>query len=208
MDTPAAQDYLKPYREAVKRHGPGFESTLWSSPEGQQIRFDVMIDLAGFADCTILDIGCGRGDFAQRLLERSVSFQRFLGVDALPEVIEAARARRLPRCEFQVADAVCDPSVLRSISADFVCFSGSLNAMSEPCAKHLVKAAFEAASQGVVVNFLSDRPHERWAGQPLSPARRFPAVSSIDWTLGLTSRVTFTQDYPDGHDATIMLRHD
>jgi SAM-dependent methyltransferase len=208
MDTPAAEDYLKPYREAVKRHGAGFESTLWSSPEGQQIRFDVMIDLAGFADCTILDIGCGRGDFAQRLLDRSVPFQRFLGVDALPEVIEAARARELPRCEFRMADAVCDPTVLRILDADFICFSGSLNTMSETCAKHLVKAAFEAAAQGVVFNFLSDRPHERWADQPLSPARRFATVSWIDWALELTSRVTFTQDYLDGHDATIMLRHD
>lgn len=208
MEAHAAEDYLKPYREALRLHGPGFESTLWSSPEGQRIRFDVMIDLAGFGQCVILDVGCGGGDFALRLLERSVGFDRFIGIDALPEVIEAAKSRRLARCEFRLADAITDPIVLGSANADFICFSGSLNTMSEPCAQQLVRAAFEAAAQGVLFNFLSDRPHERWDAQPLSPARRFDTVAWVNWSLQLTSRVTFTQDYLDGHDATIMLRHD
>ena len=30
----------------------------------------------------------------------------------------------------------------------------------------------------------------------------------LDWALDRTSRVAFTQDYLDGHDATIVLRHD
>jgi len=207
MDT-HAEDYLRPYREAIKRHGAGFESTLWSSPEGQRRRFDVMIDLAGLEGCVILDVGCGRGDFAQRLIERGVKFERFIGIDALPEVIAAAQAQNLPRSEFRLGDALTDPSMLRTTEADFICFSGSLNTMDEPCARRLVQLAFEAAARGVVFNFLSDRPHERWADQPLAPARRFDTLAWVNWSLDLTSRVTFTQDYLDGHDATIMLRHD
>ena len=30
----------------------------------------------------------------------------------------------------------------------------------------------------------------------------------LDWSLGLSSRVQFTQTYLDGHDATILIRHD
>ena len=208
MDVHSTEDYLRPYREAIRRHGPGFEATLWSSPEGQRIRFDVMVDLAGFNGCAVLDIGCGRGDFAARLIERGVDFTRFTGIDALPEVIGAAKARQLPRCEFFVGDVVADPSLLKIAEVDFVCFSGSLNTMSEATARRLVQMAFETATQGVVFNFLSDRPHQRWECQPLSPASRFNTVAWIDWSLKLTSRVTFAQDYLDGHDATILLRHD
>jgi len=124
------------------------------------------------------------------------------------QVIAAAQAQNLPRSEFRLGDALTDPSMLRTTEADFICFSGSLNTMDEPCARRLVQLAFEAAARGVVFNFLSDRPHQRWADQPLAPARRFDTLAWVNWSLDLTSRVTFTQDYLDGHDATIMLRHD
>ena len=208
MDQPPAQDYLRPYREAVRRHGPGFEATLWSSPEGQRRRFDVMIDLAGFENCTLVDIGCGQGDFAKYLVDREIRFARFVGIDALPELIAAAQQRNLPRCEFRVCDALADPAALACEHADFICFSGSLNTMDECVAKALVQRTFDAAAQGVVFNFLSDRPHERWSHHPLEPARRFDTIDWLNWALDLTSRVTFTQDYLDGHDATILLRHD
>jgi SAM-dependent methyltransferase len=199
---------LRPYREAVARHGPCFHATLWSSPEGQRIRFDVMIDMAGLDQCTILDIGCGRGDFADRLLQRQVAFERFIGIDALPPLIQAAQAQGLPRCEFQVADALADPSVLARESADFVCISGTLNTMAEPAARKLVEAAFDVAAQGVLFNFLSNRYHKRWVEHELGPARRFDTLGWIEWALSRTSRVSFTQDYLDGHDATILMRHD
>lgn len=208
MGTNCGEDYLQPYREAVARHGPSFHSTLWSNPEGQQIRFDVMIDLAGFEDCVVLDVGCGRGDFARRLLDREVCFERFIGIDALPDLVTPACACNLARCEFHVADALTDPSVLTRWPADYICISGTLNTMSETDARRLVQAAFSTAAQGVVFNFLSNRFHERWQTHDLGPAHRFDTLAWTEWGLSQTSRVTFTQDYLDGHDATMLMRHD
>ncbi|MHC4775868.1 MAG: class I SAM-dependent methyltransferase, partial [Planctomycetota bacterium] len=82
--------YLQPYRQAVERHGPGFEATLWHSVEAQVLRFDIMIGLVDLEGRSVLDAGCGQGDFAARLLERGVPFARFVGVDALAEMVEAA----------------------------------------------------------------------------------------------------------------------
>ena len=200
--------YLDPYRAAVKAHGPGFEATLWNSKAAQILRFDVMIDLAGFDGCAVLDAGCGQGDFAARLLERQVAFQRFIGIDAVPELIETARQRNLPRCVFEVHDVVTEPTALATGHPDYVCISGTLNTMSTKTARKLVRAAFEAASRGVLFNFLSSRPHSRWAGQDPSPARRFDPLRWLDFSLALSSRVSFTQAYLDGHDATILIQHD
>jgi hypothetical protein len=131
-----------------------------------------------------------------------------VGVDAVSEMIDCARRRALPRCEFRVADLLQDQANLREIKPDIVCISGTLNTMDEPTAKRLVKIAFDSASQGVVFNFLSNRPDETWEDKDLGPARRFDTVRWLDWTLHLTPRVSFTQDYLDGHDATIMMRHE
>ncbi|MHC5022485.1 MAG: class I SAM-dependent methyltransferase [Planctomycetota bacterium] len=200
--------FLEPYRDAVARHGPSFEATLWGSRDAQVLRFDVMIDLAGFEGCTVLDAGCGRGDFARRLLEREVEFASFIGLDAMKAMIDSARALDLPRCRFEVADFVSEPAVLETGAPDYICISGALNTMDDESARGVVQAAFDAAAQGVVFNFLSNRPHPRWAGRDLTPARRFDTLAWIDWSLARTSRIAFRQDYLDGHDATIMLRHD
>lgn len=200
--------YLDPYRKAVERFGPGFKATLWGNERTQQLRFDVMIELCGFEECTILDAGCGQGDFAAHLIEREVAFARYVGIDAMTEMVERAIDRKLPRCEFRVADFVTHPEVMREAEADHICFSGTLNTMDDDTARELVKTAFDAAAQGVAFNFLSDLPHEKWAGQDLGPARRFDTLAWVEWSLELSKRVTFTQDYLDGHDATIMIRHD
>ena len=60
----------------------------------------------------------------------------------------------------------------------------------------------------MVFNFLSDRPHKRWADCDLAPAGRFDTAAWLDWAMDQSSKVAFTQDYLDGHDATILIRHD
>lgn len=200
--------YLQPYEDAVERFGPGFEATLWNSPQAQAVRFDVMADLAGLAGAVVVDVGCGQGDLAARLLERRIPFAGYVGIDALEAIVEAARARGLARCRFVRADAVADPAALLQAGAEWACISGTLNTMDEDTARGVVRAAFEAAARGVVFNFLSTRHHARWAGRSTAPARRFDPLRWLDFALGLSSRVSFTQSYLDGHDATILVARD
>ena len=208
MGDHAEREYLKPYRRAVERFGAGFEATLWGSRDAQTLRFDVMIDVARFEGCVILDAGCGQGDFAARLLERSVAFKRYVGVDALEQMIEVARVRELPRCEFLCADVLADPAIVAGQQPDYVCISGTLNTMDESAARRLVASSFGAAARGVAFNFLSSRPHRCWEGKDLTPARRFDPLRWLDFSLSLSSRVSFTQAYLFGHDATINILHD
>jgi SAM-dependent methyltransferase len=203
-----SEHYLQPYLEAVRQHGAGFKATLWGSPEAQRLRFEVMVAFAGFDDCIVLDVGCGGGDFAAFLHEHHVPFRQFIGIDAMPEVIDQARSLDLPRCVFEVGDVLQQLDALSRWDADFIAMSGTLNTMDDEKARALVKAAFDAAHQGVVFNFLSDRAGPEWIKRDLRPARRFNTADWLHWSLTLSPRVSFTQDYFNGHDATIMIRHE
>jgi SAM-dependent methyltransferase len=205
---PESDHYLQPYLEAVRQHGAGFKATLWGSPVAQRLRFEVMIAFAGFDDCIVLDIGCGPGDFATFLHEHHVPFRQYIGIDAMPEMIEQARTLDLPRCIFEVSDAVEQLDAIGRWDADFITISGTLNTMDDETARQLVSESFKAAHQGVVFNFLSDRAGREWMNKDLRPARRFNTIDWVDWSLSLTPRVSMTQDYFNGHDATIMLRHE
>ena len=198
-------EHLEPYRAALARHGPSFETTLWRSREAQQKRFDVMIDMVNFAGLRILDAGCGLADFAARLLERGVAFGEYVGVDALPEMIASGRERCLPRSTFRLADFATELSIFADLRPDYSIFSGSLNTMTEAHARQVVTEAFKQSNRGVVFNFLSNRPHPKWNDVDLGPARRFDTNSWLSWALTQTSQVAFDQRYLEGHDATVVM---
>ena len=207
MSSSPDEAHLEPYREAVRQFGPGFRATLWGSREAQSLRFDVMIKMVDFTGGTIVDAGCGDGGFAAHLIERGIEFDRFVGIDAMPEMIEKAASRQLDRCEFLTGNFAADLDLLKRLSPDWITISGSLNTMRESEAKPVLERCFDTAAQGIVFNFLSDRHHPRWASQELGPAQRYDTVRVIDWALGLTHRVAFRQDYLDGHDATVAMLH-
>lgn len=176
----------------------------------------MLADLVDLGGLRLVDVGCGAGDLAVHLHDRGIDLAGYLGIDALPEMVEHARGRDLPGTAWRTGDPLADPELLRfpgtggdaGAEADVAWFSGTLNTLDDAAARRLVIAAWERTSLGVCFNFLSDRCHPRWAGRDLAPARRFDTADWVRWSLGLTSRVAFRQDYLDGHDATILILHD
>ena len=200
-------EYLAPYIEALEASGPGFDATLWASPEGQVRRFDVLIELGDIAAHRILDVGCGPGDLAHRLVELNVPFTEYIGFDALEGMVVKAAGENLPRCRYEVVDVLAHPERMADVKPDIVVVSGTLNAMEEDLARELMAAAFDASAVGLVFNFLSNRPHPD-RNTCVSPASRFDTVAWLDWAMERTPMVRFTQSYYQGHDATIAMFKD
>jgi SAM-dependent methyltransferase len=90
------------YLPRLAEHGPGYRAVDWGSPEGQALRFRVLLEVGDWRRASILDAGCGVGDLAGYLAKRGAR-GTYLGIDALPEMIEQAR-RRSPRRRFQAGD--------------------------------------------------------------------------------------------------------
>ena len=198
--------YLKPYRDAQAEHGSDFDVTMWARPETQRRRFDVFCQMLYLEGKTVLDAGCSRGDFAAYLLERDVTYGRFIGIDGLDEVIAFARGRELPDSRFEVGDFVRQPELLATGSPQVVTISGSLNTMDAATAIRVLEGAWAGCGEALAFNFLSDRCGPGAPPQEY-PAQRLPLMELLDWSLTQTPNVQLRQDYfAHGHDATLLLK--
>lgn len=164
---------------------------------GRQLPRTTFITGDVLADPDLLSRAAAAGSQAMHNAAASASASAPDG-PAAPTATTAPGSHQSPSPELTPTDA----------QVDYICFSGSLNTMDEAVARRLVDRAFDAAAQGVIFNFLSNRCHPRWHQRSLGPARRFNTLAWLDWAMSRTSRVAFTQDYLDGHDATLLLRHD
>jgi SAM-dependent methyltransferase len=201
MPKPATQVpfYLFPYQEARVNGAKGFDALLWSSREGQRVRFDAIARLCPLAGTRILDVGCGQADLLGFLLERGVAPSHYTGLEMIPASLRTARRRSYERCEIRKGDFVRQPEKLR-VGADVVVFSGSLNTLSPQPFYSTLRAAWAAAGSWLVFNFLSSRS---WCGEDW--LYWYPREEVLAFCRGLGGEPRFDASYLDG-DCTIALR--
>jgi SAM-dependent methyltransferase len=124
----------------------------WNTKYTQEIRFMILSEIANLEGATILDVGCGTGDFYQYLKKRVKHFT-YLGVDIVPEMINSARSR-FPKADFRVLDF----STGIDQKFDYVFSSGLLSIKVDNYKEvyyGMVKNMFEACNKGVAFNFLN-----------------------------------------------------
>ncbi len=128
----------------------------YGSQSSQDARFSVLFGLGDMNGKTVLDIGCGRGDFARIAAERGVYFREYLGVDIVPKMIDIARQMNsVPNARFEVMDVLKSKEAL---SYDYVIMCGTLNLKTPDTpamAKKMIRKAFEIANIGVAFNMTS-----------------------------------------------------
>lgn len=179
-------------------HGETLGALGWGSRASQNERFAALADIATLDDASLLDFGCGFGDFYGWLLERGFR-GRYTGVDITQPMADAA-ARRYADATFRCAglDDAAPP-----LSVDYAFASGIFTYCKHAPYRYLVHVAkrlLATARLGVALNSLSS-----WGAEPdehecqLDPARAVTALRSLD--VGLTLR----HDYLP-HDFTVYLR--
>src|SRR5688572_29328850 len=89
--------YLRPYSRAVEEHGrDDFRVLLWASPQTQAARFKAMVDLVDPVGKTVLDLGCGKADLLDFMLVRGAAPKRYVGIEGVRELADAASSKLLP----------------------------------------------------------------------------------------------------------------
>jgi hypothetical protein len=199
---PDPPEYLKPYADAVRRHGDGFRSLLWESPRTQALRFEALTRVCDLQGKSILDVGCGRADLFDYLRDCGIPPDHYTGLEAVDALASAAEAKARKNCLIVRADFVKDPARLLC-GADVVLFSGSHNTLEPDAFYATLRTAWHAATEAVAFNFL--KSSERAGASYLywhrpSVVRRFAKELGADCAM--------VDDYLDGDCTACFTKRD
>jgi len=153
MEPVEQPNYLQPYARAVREHGAEFPALLWASPQTQAMRFEAMAQLQDPTGLTVLDLGCGRADFLEWMIRNGMPPRKYVGIEAMAELADAAEEKRLTGANIIRADFVREPFRMQ-IRADVVYCSGAFNTIEDGDFYPAVQHAFAAAGRAMVFNFL------------------------------------------------------
>ena len=178
-------------RDAFKRHGFHPNALLWSSKEIQETRFNIIANIGIQAGDSVLDIGCGFGDFNAYLkrTKRSISYT---GIDLSQELIEEGR-KHYPDAHLVVGDLFdFNPD---QDSFDYVTLSGTLNRKFDGASQYtyaVISRMFDTCRKGIAFNLLDARDEwtaSRWDLQSFQPGE------IIEFVAGLSSDYTLVDNY-------------
>ncbi len=190
MNKKDKQIYKSRYEQRLKKYGYSPKALGWGKNGRENIRFKILTQVGICKDSSILDVGCGFGDYSKYL--RSNYWKgRYLGVDITESLLEIARkqfvdinVKKLDILESEIEQKY-----------DFVVGSGIFNAKlhhedNNKYIEKMLSKMYDIANYGVAVDFMSsyvDFQHKD----------AFHASPENIFTFGrtLTNRLTIRNDY-------------
>ena len=138
------------YYSALKRYGTTPQALHWIDHNRQTIRFRQILHALpkDLASTTLVDAGCGFGDFYLFLQKNDKQPSKYVGIDILEKFTRIAKKRT--NTTVICADILRDPL----IRADWYICSGTLNTLTYFETHLFLQRCIEYASCGVVFNFL------------------------------------------------------
>jgi SAM-dependent methyltransferase len=188
------------YRELLRRQSDPSRQVGWTDRLQQLVAFEMLAgvgELCGSKSLSVLDVGCGQGDFYGYLNGRGFA-GHYTGMDLLPEFVQVAHAR-YPRIVFVVGD-ILDPT-LELKAHDYVVASGLFDYRTPDSAERLprtVRRLFALCRKGLAWNVLNVSPLDR------PDLFRAPPGDLLDLCEELSPWFVLRGDY-DAHALTFYL---
>lgn len=190
------------YLLRLQQHGATAEGVGWGSMDGQRLRFKALLACVRHFErpVTLLDVGCGYG-----ALWRALPYAhdiRYTGIDALPEMIQAARARWNEEARFpHQPPPMFIPGDVRSraFQADFVFASGIFALSDEAEMREVITAMWRSCRIATAFNVLS-----LWGKRPEATEFHADPVEVLQFCRTLTPWVVLRHDYLP-HDFTVAM---
>lgn len=173
----------------------------WTSVERQMLRFDVLSsELFWQENDSVLDVGCGRGDFVAFTRVRNLPCQ-YVGIDVSDVLLTQAKA------QFADTKFIHEDFLNKrfDIRVDYIIANGTLSFKAADQLEYVrafLNKAYRLARKGVGVNFLS-----KYRGKEAPYTSLFYYYDPLDVlkiVFELTPNVIFKQHYLD-NDFTVFL---
>ena len=155
MDDMNFRNVVKIYSDRLEKYGMSQKTLGWDKNRGN-LRFEIFNSRWDLNHSSILDFGCGFGDFYNFLIKKGIKNFKYLGVDINKELIKCAN-KRYPDAEF-----ICINIFKEELSNkyDYIFASGCFNDYMNDNISFIVEA-FEKfnyySENGFASNFLSNK---------------------------------------------------
>jgi trans-aconitate methyltransferase len=153
MDPLGKRELLTFYNRHLKDFGDSPQAVRWT-PEGQLRRYEMLLSIAGdLSGKSMLDFGCGKGDFYGFLKERG-DIPSYCGIDVNENLIAFAKSK-YPEAEFIALD-IDEDDYKRQFDVIVACGVFNLRiAGIEDSSHHILKRLFGLCREAMYVNFLT-----------------------------------------------------
>lgn len=189
------------YDKKVKRYGDEICSVAWGSRRSQRRRFEVLTQIADLNGASVLDIGCGLGDFYNWLIRRYKKIC-YTGIDITDSMIDIASSK-YKKAKFEIKNIL---DLKRSSGFyDYVFASGIFNRKvqgHEKYVKSVIRHMFHLAKKGMAFNVMSSKADFKNMSEYYADAGEI-----LDFCLTLSRKVILRHDYMT-HDFTVYLYKD
>ena len=138
------------YKNALKKHGITPKGVCWLDGARQQLRFDVIHSFLphNLLSYSLVDAGCGFGDF-YHFLEKSGNLpQKYIGIDAVDEMCHITQQ--------QTQQSVLHADILKEELpvADYYVCSGAMNILTKFETIIFIRKCYKASRKGFIFNVL------------------------------------------------------
>lgn len=178
------------YQNLLEKFGPSYEALNWGSKHSQQLRFKILAEVGCLEGKSVLDVGCGLGDFATWLDLRGINSE-YTGLDLTPSILEQAQKKH-PKLKF-IQGSILDRGLLENQKFDFVIASGIFYTYSlggDSWFQSAVNRLWELCNEGVAFNSLSE-----WSGTKEPDEYYANPTSTLNYCKTLTPWLTLRHDY-------------
>jgi len=180
------------YQNNYESHGISAEGVAWDSVQTQKKRFSAIVSCLGdLKNDSLVDAGCGFGDFYLYLKEKGNLPKNYVGLDLCAPMVEEAKART--GCKILQKD------ILRQSipAADWYVASGSMNLLTKMETHIFIQRCFEKSRKGFVFNVLEGREQE-------GSYSYWNAHDILTLCRTFTNKVKIKEGYMEG-DMTLLL---
>ncbi|MDD5718019.1 MAG: class I SAM-dependent methyltransferase [Sulfuricurvum sp.] len=203
-----SEQTIQRYSSRYEQLGKNIRTLGWGSEQQQHYRFQKTLNHLSLEGKTLLDIGCGFGDYLHFLHTHAVPFRHYHGWDINPNFIAEANQtyREDAKSTFEtknIADIPLQPT------ADIAIMLGLLNynlksSMNNYDYSHtLITQAFSLVNELLIVDFLSDHL------TPEYPQEDFVFYHNpgkmLEFALSLSPNVVLYHDYAPIPQKEFML---
>ncbi|MFZ2889398.1 class I SAM-dependent methyltransferase [Sulfuricurvum sp.] len=143
------------YHKAVFENGFTPQGLGWHSKSSQEVRFHQILSLLPDPLDSVVDAGCGYGDFCLYLRRHRSDSIDYIGLDALSIMVHETKKRT--GCEAHVCDILVDDLP----KADMVVCSGALNILTKEQSFRFIERCYKVSLRGVVFNFLEGKERSK-----------------------------------------------